>query len=661
MERREKQLITQLENPLLEGLNENQRNAVIDTEGRVLVLAGAGSGKTSVLTKRMAYLMNEGVDPWRILAITFTNKASRELKERLSLLHRDSYKCWAGTFHGICNRILNTNVHHLGIDQFTLIDENDQRAIVKQACKDMGLEVDKQVVYELLAKISIWKNNGVSPGEATSANQGNQDMLAAAHIYEKYEDIKNLLSYFDFDDLLLKTVHLFRNNQEVLGKYQNQFRYILCDEVQDTNKIQFELIDMLSNRHGNIFLVGDSDQSIYAFRSARIENILNYKKLYPETKIHVLTENYRSTQTIVKASNSLVEHNKMRLDRESHSMRETGDKVHVFRFNDASREADYVAQLIDIIKKKEGRDWSEFAILYRMNKQSKQMELALRDLSIPYKIVGSISFYDRSEIKTLIYYLRACHNLADDCAIEKIINIPKRAIGDTTVEKIKLFAEDRKIPLFEALSNMDDVLQSHKIRKNTVTAINDFVTLMNELVKDSKVEPFNASDFLTNLLKKTEFMRQFDPEKEEDEARIDNVTYLRDYAKQWDMQDKENNTLAQFLADISLDNDTDEEEEGDYVTLTSIHSAKGLEWENCFVIGMEDGIFPHHKSKSTANELEEERRLAYVAYSRAKERLFITYSQYRYEYNSNRPIRQKPSQFIEEIPDTYKIIMHQTA
>lgn len=654
-------MIAQLENPLLKGLNDNQRNAVIDTEGRVLVLAGAGSGKTAVLTKRMAYLMSEGVDPWRILAITFTNKASRELKERVGQLHREAYKCWAGTFHGICNRILNTNVHHLGLDQFTLIDETDQRAIVKQVCKEVGLEVDKQVIYELLGKISTWKNEGISPGEATSSNQGNQDLLAAAHIYEKYEDQKNLLSYFDFDDLLLKTVQLFRNNQEVLGKYQNQFKYILCDEVQDTNRVQFELIDMLSNRHGNIFLVGDADQSIYAFRSAKIENILNYKKLYPETKIHVLTENYRSTQTIVQASNSLVEHNKMRLDREARSMGTVGDKVHVFRFNDASREADYVAQLIDIIKKKERRDWSEFAILYRMNKQSKQIELALRDLSIPYKIVGSISFYDRSEIKTLIYYLRACHNLADDCAIEKIINVPKRSIGETTLEKIKIFAEDRKIPLFAALANMDDVLQTQTIRKNTVAAINGFVSLMKELVEDAKTAPFSASDFLTNLLKKTEFMRQFSPEKEEDEARIDNVTYLRDYAKQWDAQEKENNTLAQFLADISLDNDTDDEEEEDYVTLTSIHSAKGLEWENCFVIGMEDGIFPHHKSKATMNELEEERRLAYVAYTRAKERLFITYSQYRYEYNSNKPIRQKPSQFIEEIPSDYKITLHQTA
>jgi len=654
--------LSEQQRELVKGLNDNQLAAVVDTEGRILVLAGAGSGKTAVLTRRMAYILNEGVDPWRILAITFTNKASREMKERLVQLNSDGYKTWTGTFHGICNRILNANIHHLGMEQFTLIDDSDQRAIIKQACAENGLEADKNVLFEIGSKISKWKNEGISPGEAQSSNQGNKDLLASAYIYQRYEDIKHTLSYFDYDDLILKTIHLFQNNPEVLGKYQNQFRYILCDETQDTNKIQFQLLDMLSSKHGNIFMVGDSDQSIYKFRSAKIENILNYQKLYPETKLHILTENYRSTQTIVNASNHLVENNKMRLDREAVSQGEVGDPIHVFRFNDASREADYVAQLIDIIKKRESRDWSDFAILYRMNFQSKHVELALRDLSIPYKIVGNISFYDRVEIKQIVYYLRAIHNMADDRAIEEIINVPRRGIGETTVNKIKEFAAERKIPLFTALSNMSDVAEAGiKIRKGTVTAIEDFVKLINELSQASKGE-FSGSEYLTLLLKRLEFMKQFDPEKEEDEARIENVTYLRDYAKHWDSQEKDEHSLTQFLADLSLDNDDGREEEDEnFVTLTSIHSSKGLEWSHVFCIGLEDGIFPHHKSKAVEEDLEEERRLAYVAFTRAKDRLFATYSQYRYEYNSHRPIRQKPSQFIDEIPDDYKVTMHQTA
>ncbi|WP_263117530.1 ATP-dependent helicase [Bacillus subtilis] len=651
---------TAIDHSLLEGLNQSQKHAVLATEGRVLVLAGAGSGKTKVLTTRIAHLLKQGVDPWRILAITFTNKSAKEMKERVQSIDNRAFKCWIGTFHGICNRILSTNVHLLGLEMFTLMDESDQQAIIKTAAVSLGLEVDKQVVYSLISQISLWKNEAITPGQAQSLYQNDKDKSSAANVYQQYEDIKSLHHYFDFDDLLLKTIHLFQSNPELLGRYQNLFRYVLVDEFQDTNKIQFDLIEMLTQRHGNTFLVGDADQSIYSFRSAKIENILNYQNIHPDTQLILLQENYRSTQKIVNASNSLVGNNKMRLEREAFSVGAEGDDIHVFRFNDASREADFVSRLIVNIRKIDKSDWKDFAVLYRMNYQCKHLELALRDENIPYKIVGSISFYDRKEIKDLVSYIRVCHNLSDDYAIEKTINVPKRSIGQRTIEKIRLFAQERKIPMFVALQNIDEVAAQQKINKSTVTKIKSYVSILEDLNTEGAKENFSAAKFLQTLLRKTDFMKQFDPEKEEDESRIENVTQLRDYARHWDAQEKDINTLAQFVSEISLDTDGDVDED-DYVTLTSVHSAKGLEWPNTFVIGLEDDAFPHYRSKSNKADLEEERRLMYVAMTRAAKRLFLTHSAFKFEYGSQKPIRQKPSPFLDEIPSNYKTVMVQTA
>ncbi|EEM99396.1 ATP-dependent DNA helicase pcrA [Bacillus thuringiensis IBL 4222] len=641
-------------------LNSSQQRAVLTTEGRVLVLAGAGSGKTKVLTTRIAYLLQQGVDPWRILAITFTNKSAKEMKERVTGMDSRASKSWIGTFHSICNRILSTNIHHLGMDMFTLMDDTDQKALVKTAAVQLGLEADKNIVYNLLSQISLWKNEAISPGQAQSNSTGDKEKLAVSHIYQKYEDLKAIHNYFDYDDLLLKTVHLFQNNPELLGRYQNLFRYVLVDEFQDTNKIQFDLIEMLSQKHGNIFLVGDADQSIYSFRSAKIENILSYQKIHPETQLILLQENYRSTQNIVNASNSLVGNNKMRLEREAFSVSGVGDDIHVFRFNDASREADFVARMIVNMKKATQCDWKDFAVLYRMNFQSKHLELALRDENIPYKIVGTTSFYDRKEIKDLVSYIRASHNLTDDYALERVINVPSRKIGKTTIEKIYAFAHERRIPFFVALQNIDEVAALSKINKSTVAKIKEFATLMQELSQLALVGEFSATKFMQTLIKKTDFMGQFDKEKEEDETRIENVTHLRDYARHWDAQEKEINSLAQFVSEITLDGDSDEDEE-DFVTLTSVHSAKGLEWPETFVIGLEDDVFPHYRSKQKLSDLEEERRLMYVAMTRAGKRLYLTHSAFKYEYGSQKPIRQKPSPFLGEIPDNYKTVMIQTA
>ncbi|MDA1918186.1 UvrD-helicase domain-containing protein [Bacillus cereus] len=653
-------MLATVENPLMGTLNSSQQRAVLTTEGRVLVLAGAGSGKTKVLTTRIAYLLEQGVDPWRILAITFTNKSAKEMKERVAGMDSRASKSWIGTFHSICNRILSTNIHHLGIDMFTLMDDTDQKAIMKTAAVQLGLEADKTIVYNLMSQVSTWKNAGISPGQAQAENSGDKEKLAVSHIYQRYEDLKAIHNYFDFDDLLLKTVHLFQNNPELLGRYQNTFRYILIDEFQDTNKIQFDLIEMLSQKHGNIFLVGDADQSIYSFRAAKIENILNYQKIHPETQLILLQENYRSTQKIVNASNSLVGNNKMRLEREAFSVSGVGDDIHVFRFNDASREADFVARMIVNMRKATQCDWKDFAVLYRMNFQSKHLELALRDENIPYKIVGTTSFYDRKEIKDLVSYIRASHNLTDDYALERVINVPSRKIGKTTIEKIYAFAHERRIPFFVALQNIDEVAAQSKINKSTVAKIKEFATLMQELSQLALVGEFSATKFMQTLIKKTDFMGQFDKEKEEDEARIENVTHLRDYARHWDAQEKEINSLAQFVSEITLDGDSDEDEE-DFVTLTSVHSAKGLEWPETFVIGLEDDVFPHYRSKQKLSDLEEERRLMYVAMTRAGKRLYLTHSAFKYEYGSQKPIRQKPSPFLGEIPDDYKTVMIQTA
>lgn len=653
-------MLATVENPLMGTLNSSQQRAVLTTEGRVLVLAGAGSGKTKVLTTRIAYLLEQGVDPWRILAITFTNKSAKEMKERVAGMDSRASKSWIGTFHSICNRILSTNIHHLGIDMFTLMDDTDQKAIMKTAAVQLGLEADKTIVYNLMSQVSTWKNAGISPGQAQAENSGDKEKLAVSHIYQRYEDLKAIHNYFDFDDLLLKTVHLFQNNPELLGRYQNTFRYILIDEFQDTNKIQFDLIEMLSQKHGNIFLVGDADQSIYSFRAAKIENILNYQKIHPETQLILLQENYRSTQKIVNASNSLVGNNKMRLEREAFSVSGVGDDIHVFRFNDASREADFVARMIVNMRKATQCDWKDFAVLYRMNFQSKHLELALRDENIPYKIVGTTSFYDRKEIKDLVSYIRASHNLTDDYALERVINVPSRKIGKTTIEKIYAFAHERRIPFFVALQNIDEVAAQSKINKSTVAKIKEFATLMQELSQLALVGEFSATKFMQTLIKKTDFMGQFDKEKEEDEARIENVTHLRDYARHWDAQEKEINSLAQFVSEITLDGDSDEDET-DFVTLTSVHSAKGLEWPETFVIGLEDDVFPHYRSKQKLSDLEEERRLMYVAMTRAGKRLYLTHSAFKYEYGSQKPIRQKPSPFLGEIPDDYKTVMIQTA
>jgi DNA helicase II / ATP-dependent DNA helicase PcrA len=643
----------QEELPFLEGLNPAQLAAVKDTEGPILVMAGAGSGKTAVLVKRVTYLLHLEVPAYRILCITFTNKASKEMKKRALAMNRESHRCWIGTFHSICNRILLTHYPALGYDPFVVIDSNDQEKIIKAFLKTTypNQEFDKKEPDMILTNISHWKNQNLLPGTIVSASARDGINQIHAQAYQYYEDVKNESGYFDFDDLLVKTIRLFQVHPEVLEQYQRQFKYIMIDEVQDTNPIQFELVNLLSARHGNLFAVGDGDQSIYKWRGARVENMIEYSK-NPEVKVHRLEQNYRSTQCIVNASNALISHNTTRLEKTSYSMAEPGSKIQKMEFEFASKEAEVVANLFRNLKFRHKMDWSDMAILYRSRRQSGELEKALNELRIPYNLVGSISFFDRKEIKTILHYLRSALNPHDDLALEEIINVPKRAIGDTTINKILLFAEERQISVFSALQQIDAVAQAYAIKqKKTIAAIKDFVSIIEELHEEGKSLLFNAQNFLRLLFEKTNFIDQYDITKEEDEVRIEHIQEFISIAADWDRSEREHTGLQAFLMEMNLTKTDIVEEEG-AVTLTTVHSAKGLEWKTVAIVGLEEGTFPSAPA-IMENEVEEERRLLYVAMTRAEKLLFLTYNTMRHDYRSAFPIGQVPSRFFQEIPEEY--------
>ena len=630
----------------LERLNPAQRGAVLDTEGRILVLAGAGAGKTSVLTTRTSYIMGQGIQPWQILCITFTNKAAREMRERISAISGAAAKdAWVGTFHSTCLRILTRFSKEIGYEKFTLIDADDQKKLVKELLPALGYEHEPA---DVLSQIGSWKSERIMPPAALEMSK-HQDDKDYAQVYQAYEDKKFELQYMDFDDLINNTVRLFETAPHILERYQNQFRYIMVDEFQDTNNVQFALIDMLSEKNGNIFLVGDVDQSVYSFRNAKVENIMNYQTQYPETKLHKLEANYRSTQMIVNAANALIENNKYRLERTSMSMGATGDPILLFRGDDDSREADFVANMISRISKKEGRPWSDFAVLYRTNRQSRSVEMALTQFGIPYRVVSGSAFYARKEIKDLVSYMRAIDNGVDDISFERIINVPKRGIGKTTIERIQDYADSCHIPFAKALDHIDDI---PKVTKKAKEGIKNFNELMHTFREYAASPEFKVADMLQRILRETDFYGQYNAEKEEDESRIENIQELLNVASQWDKEEKEINTLSQFLSETSIATDT--EEEGDnMVTLTSVHGAKGLEWEQVFVVGIEEGTFPHGRSMGSEMDMEEERRLMYVAMTRAKNRLMLSFARNRYEYGNMRPIPTKPSPFLSQIPQHF--------
>lgn len=629
-------------------LNPMQQEAVLHTEGPLLILAGAGSGKTRVLTHRVAHLIGErGVNPWHIMAITFTNKAAGEMRERIDkMVGFGSESVWVSTFHSTCVRILRRYIDRLGYDtNFTIYDADDQKVLMKDICK--RLQIDTKIYKEknFLGVISSAKDELISPEEFTLRAAGDFVKERQAAVYREYQAALHKNNALDFDDLLVKAVELFRNDREVLDYYQERFHYIMVDEYQDTNTAQFHLIKLLAGKYQNLCVVGDDDQSIYKFRGANIKNILNFEEVYPEAKVIKLEQNYRSTQNILNAANGVIAHNVGRKSKKLWTDNDEGEKINFSQFETGYEEAEYIAG--DIQRKvREGNcNYGECAILYRTNAQSRLFEEKFVVSNIPYRIVGGINFYARKEIKDLLAYLKNIDNGKDDLAVRRIINVPKRGIGATTLGRVQVYAEEHNLSFYDALRQADDITSLGKAGAK----IKPFVNLIQTM--RSKLEYLGVSELLQEIIEETGYVAELEAEdSDEAQARIENIDELISKAVAYEVSE-ETPTLSGFLEEVALVADIDTLQEGsDYVVLMTLHSAKGLEFPNVYLTGMEDGIFPGYMSivSDDPSEIEEERRLCYVGITRAMTDLSITCARQRMirgetQYN-------KVSRFVKEIP-----------
>ena len=634
---------------IYDSLNEEQKKGVFTTEGPVLLLAGAGSGKTRVLTHRAVYLIEElGVNPYHILAITFTNKAAGEMRERIDdMVGYGSENIWVSTFHSTCVRILRRFIDHIGFGtNFTIYDTEDQKTIMKDICK--RLEIDTKMYKEksLLAAISSAKDELISPEAYALRAQGDFRKMKEAAVYREYQQVLRKNNALDFDDLIVKTVELFQSDMEVLDYYQERFRYIMVDEYQDTNTAQFQLIKLLAGKYKNLCVVGDDDQSIYKFRGANIYNILNFEKEFPNAVTIKLEQNYRSTQNILNAANGVIANNVGRKAKRLWTENEEGEKIAFHQFETGFDEADYVAK--DIRSKvREGMyHYGDCAVLYRTNAQSRLFEERFITASIPYKIVGGVNFYSRREIKDLLAYLKTIDNAMDDLAVRRIINVPKRGIGATTLSRVQDYADENGLAFYNALKMAEEIgtigRASAKIRP--------FVMLIQSM--RSKLPYISVSELLQEIIEETGYVRELEAENtEEAQQRMENIDELISKAVTYE-ESEEEPTLSGFLEEVALVADIDSvDETQDYVVLMTLHSAKGLEFPQVYLAGMEDGLFPGFGAICAENptaEIEEERRLAYVGITRAKERLSISCARMRMirgetQYN-------KVSRFVKEIP-----------
>ncbi len=633
---------------ILEGLNDKQYEAVINYEGPSLVIAGAGSGKTKVLTHKIAYLIQDlGIKPWNILAITFTNKAANEMKQRVeNLVGELSHDMWIGTFHSICVRILRRYIDRIGFDSsFIIFDTSDQRTMIKNCLKD--LQIDDKMFTERIVQfeISNAKNEMLEPDSYLARANGDFRKEKIANIYSMYQKRLKENNAIDFDDIINFTIKILTENPDVLEYYTEKFKYILVDEYQDTNKAQFMLVSLLASRYGNITVVGDNDQGIYSFRGADISNILNFERDFPGTKIIKLEQNYRCSKNILNVANSVIKNNEIKYDKKLWTQNEQGNLPNVYKAEDEYDEARYIVEQINHLKKEEYYKYSDFAILYRMNTQSRAIEEILVREDIPYKIIGGLKFYERKEIKDIIAYLRLIYNPNDNLSLIRIINEPKRGIGNTSLEKVQIIAQDNDTSMYEVIKNAD------KYGLNRVFANSrEFIQTIEEL-RQTKNDML-ISELITQTLKKTGYIKALEVENTvEAENRIANLEEFLTVAIEFEEQIAEN-TLAEFLESITLSNDVDNlEEMKDSVTLMTLHSAKGLEFNTVFLVGMEEGIFPGYKSIGEPKELEEERRLCYVGITRAKNNLYFTYAKHRTIFGSTS--YNSMSRFIEEIPEQY--------
>ena len=634
---------------LLDALNEPQRQAVMATDGPLLILAGAGSGKTRVLTHRTAYLIEEcGVNPYNIMAITFTNKAAGEMRERIDqMVGYGSESIWVCTFHSTCVRILRRYIDRLGFGtNFTIYDSDDQKTLMKDVCK--RLEIDTKMYKEkmFLSAISSAKDELIDPIEFETRAAGDYVKRKQAQVYREYQQALKQNNALDFDDLIMKTVELFKLDKEVLASYQDRFRYIMVDEYQDTNTAQFELIRLLALKYQNLCVVGDDDQSIYKFRGANIYNILNFEHHFPDATVIKLEQNYRSTQNILDAANAVIANNQGRKEKRLWTDNGAGDKITFEQLDTAAEEADFVARDIARRVRKGEYQYKDCAILYRTNAQSRLFEERFITANIPYKIFGGVNFYARKEVKDLLAYLKTIDNGKDDLAVRRIINIPKRGIGAASINKVALYAQEQEISFYDALCVAEQVPGLGK----AAAKIRPFVLFIQSMKAKAKL--LSVADLLQEVIETTGYVRELEAEgTDEAEARIENIDELISKAVDY-AEGEEAPTLNGFLENVALVADIDSfDENSDYVVLMTLHSAKGLEFPNVYLAGLEDGLFPSYMSITSDNsqaEIEEERRLAYVGITRAKKNLTITSARVRMVRGQTQ--YGKVSRFVREIP-----------
>ena len=634
---------------LLDALNEPQRQAVMATDGPLLILAGAGSGKTRVLTHRTAYLIEEcGVNPYNIMAITFTNKAAGEMRERIDqMVGYGSESIWVCTFHSTCVRILRRYIDRLGFGtNFTIYDSDDQKTLMKDICK--RLEIDTKMYKEkmFLSAISSAKDELIDPIEFETRAAGDYVKRKQAQVYREYQQALKQNNALDFDDLIMKTVELFKLDKEVLASYQDRFRYIMVDEYQDTNTAQFELIRLLALKYQNLCVVGDDDQSIYKFRGANIYNILNFEHHFPDATVIKLEQNYRSTQNILDAANAVIANNQGRKEKRLWTDNGAGDKITFEQLDTAAEEADFVARDIARRVRKGEYQYKDCAILYHTNAQSRLFEERFITANIPYKIFGGVNFYARKEVKDLLAYLKTIDNGQDDLAVRRIINIPKRGIGAASINKVALYAQEQEISFYDALCVAEQVPGLGK----AAAKIRPFVLFIQSMKAKAKL--LSVADLLQEVIETTGYVRELEAEgTDEAEARIENIDELISKAVDY-AEGEEAPTLNGFLENVALVADIDSfDENSDYVVLMTLHSAKGLEFPNVYLAGLEDGLFPSYMSITSDNsqaEIEEERRLAYVGITRAKKNLTITSARVRMVRGQTQ--YGKVSRFVREIP-----------
>ncbi|WP_044339034.1 DNA helicase PcrA [Rossellomorea aquimaris] len=633
---------------LLNGMNPEQAEAVKATEGPLLIMAGAGSGKTRVLTHRIAYLMVEkGVNPYNILAITFTNKAAREMRDRIeNILGGASENIWISTFHSMCVRILRRDIDRIGMNRnFTILDSTDQQSVIKAILKEKNIDPKKFDPRSLLGSISSAKNELTTPEELSKQVGGYYDQVVS-DVYTEYQKRLRKNQALDFDDLIMTTIQLFQRVPEVLEFYQRKFQYIHVDEYQDTNRAQYMLVKLLASRFQNLCVVGDSDQSIYRWRGADIANILSFEKDYPRATVIFLEQNYRSTKRILQAANEVIQKNSNRKPKNLWTENHEGEKISYFRADTEQTEAQFVTGKIKEMMESGKRKYSDFAILYRTNAQSRVMEEVLLKSNIEYSIVGGIKFYDRKEIKDILAYLRLISNPDDDISLLRVINVPKRGVGATSVDKIARYAQDHDISMFSALEEADFIGLSPKITK----AVIEF----KEMVKGytAMQEYLSVTELVEEILEKSGYIDMLKAEKSiESQSRLENLDEFLSVTKSFE-QSNDDKSLVAFLTDLALVADIDKLDEDDQpkdsVILMTLHAAKGLEFPVVFLMGMEEGVFPHSRSLMEEDEMEEERRLAYVGITRAEEQLYLTNAQMRTLFGQTK--MNPVSRFIQEIP-----------